>query len=68
MAIPVPSSPLFTVAEAARYVRLSKSLLNKLRVTGGGPVFVKLGGRVFYQREGLDAWIAAGQRRSTSQG
>lgn len=54
--------------EAARYLGLSASLLNKLRVRGGGPVFVRLPGvrRVLYRSTDLLAWASAGRRRSTS--
>ena len=35
-----------SVREAAQYLGLSASTLNKLRVFGGGPTFLKLGRRV----------------------
>jgi len=54
--------------EAARYLGLSSSLLNKLRLTGGGPVFVRLAGRAIrYRRADLDAWADASAMASTSQ-
>ena len=56
------------VKEAARYTGLSVSTLNKLRVFGGGPVFLKLGRRVAYDATDLDAWLASRRRRSTSDG
>jgi hypothetical protein len=31
-----------TVREAAAHLKLSKSLLDKLRLTGGGPAYLKL--------------------------
>lgn len=55
-----------TVDDAAAYTGLSVSTLNKLRVLGGGPVFLKLGRRVAYDRSDLDAWLASKRRRSTS--
>lgn len=58
---------LMTTQEAAAYVRLSPSLLNKLRLTGGGPVFVRLAGRAIrYRQSDLDAWVAASAMASTS--
>jgi len=54
------------VEEAARHTGLSVSTLNKLRVFGGGPVFLKLGRRVAYDVADLDAWLASRRRRSTS--
>ena len=59
------SNPL-PVEAASRHVGLSVSTLNKLRVFGGGPVFLKLGRRVAYDLADLDAWLATKRRRSTS--
>ncbi|TIV73081.1 MAG: helix-turn-helix domain-containing protein [Mesorhizobium sp.] len=50
------------VRQAAEYVGLSKSLLDKLRCYGGGPDFVKLGASVIYRTEDLDAWVAGNRR------
>lgn len=47
------------VKQAANYVGVSKSLLDKLRCYGGGPVYAKLGASVIYGTADLDAWIAA---------
>lgn len=59
---------LMKTEEAARYLGLSSSLLNKLRLTGGGPVFVRLAGRAIrYRRTDLDEWVAASAMASTSQ-
>ncbi len=53
--------------EAAKYVALAESTLTKMRLTGDGPRFVKLGPRaVGYRRADLDSWLEAGVRRSTS--
>jgi excisionase family DNA binding protein len=61
------SETILKTADAARYLNLAESTLEKLRVYGGGPTFVRLGTRaVRYRREDLDAWLAAGARRSTS--
>lgn len=63
-----PSTPIerFSVERAAAHIGLSVSTLNKLRVFGGGPVFLKLGRRVAYDLADLDAWLATKRRRSTS--
>jgi predicted DNA-binding transcriptional regulator AlpA len=61
------SSPTrLPVSAAATYLGLSGSTLNKLRVFGGGPVFLKLGRRVAYDIADLDAWLATKRRTSTS--
>ena len=56
----------FTTVEAARYLRLSSSTLKRYRVTGDGPVFSRLGGRVRYRRGHLDAWAEERERVSTA--
>lgn len=53
------------VKEAAIYVGLSKSSLDKLRCFGGGPRFFKLGRSVVYSTADLDAWMAERVRTST---
>ena len=56
-----------TVREAAARLKLSKSLLDKLRLTGGGPAYMKLGPRrVVYDIGDLNAWAARGRSESTS--
>jgi hypothetical protein len=58
---------LLDTTEAAERTRLARATLAKLRVTGGGPPFLKLGAKVLYDAADLEAWIAAqGKRRSTS--
>ncbi|MCP3994916.1 MAG: AlpA family phage regulatory protein [bacterium] len=43
---------------AAEYVGLSASTLEKKRLTGDGPRFVRLGGRAIgYDVRDLDAWL-----------
>lgn len=56
-----------TVEEAAQYVRLSVSFLNRARLTGDGPTYLKLGRRVVYETGALDQWLASRRRRSTSE-
>lgn len=55
-------------ADAAIYCGSSKSTLEKLRIFGGGPVFIKIGRSVVYDTTDLDAWLASHRRRSTSEG
>lgn len=52
---------------AAEYVGLGKSTLDKLRTTGGGPRYLKLGRAVRYRTADLDAWLAASLKSSTSE-
>lgn len=59
-------SDLMTTKEAAAYLRLSRRTLERYRVTGQGPVFLKFGRLVFYRRSDLDRWKENRVRRSTS--
>ena len=62
------ASPFLTVVEAAAYLRVSKNYLDKLRVTGGGPEFFRLGRKkVVYHKAHLDAWMAARRYGSTTE-
>lgn len=60
-------SDVFDTERAAARLGLSPSTLEKLRVTGGGPAYLKLGRRVVYEASDLDVWKAARRTLSTSQ-
>jgi len=51
---------------AAAYLSLSIQRLAKMRLAGGGPLFIKAGRSVLYRREDLDAWLSGLSRKSTS--
>ncbi|MBI5165981.1 MAG: helix-turn-helix domain-containing protein [Magnetospirillum sp.] len=53
--------------EAASYLGLSKSTLEKYRLTGEGPKFAKLGKTCTYSLADLDDWVEARTRTSTSE-
>jgi predicted DNA-binding transcriptional regulator AlpA len=56
-------SEIFHTPGAAQYVRLGESTLEKMRVSGTGPKFVRLGARrIAYLKADLDEWIAAQPR------
>lgn len=59
-------TPVKGTEEAAAYCGSSASTFEKLRLRGGGPVYCKIGRRVVYRVEDLDAWLAENRRRSTS--
>ena len=61
-----PDGEYVCVDAAACILGLSKSYLNKARVTGSGPPFVKFGAAVRYRVETLREWAAARTRCSTS--
>jgi len=54
-------------AEAAHYLGLSESSLEKRRVAGNGPIFSRLGKCVRYERSALDEWARSDRRRSTAE-
>jgi excisionase family DNA binding protein len=58
---------LLTQREAAILLRLSERTLERLRVQGSGPVYVKAGRSVRYREADLEAWIASRVVNSTSE-
>ncbi len=52
--------------EAAAFLGLSPRTLEKHRTYGTGPLFRKLGGRVVYAIDELEAWAEKGTVASTS--
>ena len=52
--------------EAAKALGLASSTLAKLRLNGNGPVYCKLGRRVVYRTEDLEAWLETRVARDTS--
>jgi excisionase family DNA binding protein len=62
----VSSEVLLTVEDAAARLKISKHTLNRWRMTGEGPPFIKYGPRLVRYREGaLEAWADARTRGST---
>jgi excisionase family DNA binding protein len=58
---------LLTVEDAAARLKISKHTLNRWRVTGEGPPFIKSGPRlVRYDQAALDAWAQERTRSSTT--
>lgn len=56
----------FPTKIAAAYLGISKSTLEKMRVNGGGPPFLKLGRSVRYRADDLDRWLSERVRLNTS--
>ena len=55
-----------TQREAAELLRISERTLERHRLAGTGPCFVRLG-RVVYRKADLEAWAAANTFRRTSE-
>lgn len=64
---PMSEKQRLNVQEAAAYVGMSKSWMNKARMNeGDGPAFLKVGKRrVVYDIADLDDWLAGNRRKST---
>ncbi len=63
-------SGLMNTEQLSAYLGLSVPTLERLRGTGEGPPFFKLGtgrsSRVMYDRRDVDTWLASKRRSSTS--
>jgi predicted DNA-binding transcriptional regulator AlpA len=66
-ATPIDSRWIFTEAEAAKLLRLSRRTLQRLRIDGGGPIYVKLtASRIGYAFGDLEAWVHQRRAANTS--
>lgn len=62
------TSPLLTTKEAAKYLRVSPSFLERDRWAGARIKFVAIGSRsIRYRKADLDAYLESQARLSTSQ-
>jgi len=52
---------------AADYLGVSPATLNRMRTTGEGPRYAKVGSRVIYSPTDLDAWVEANKRTFTHE-
>ena len=51
----------------AEYLCVSPRTIERWRVEGNGPRYMKAGHRVLYNADDVDAWLEAASRRSTSE-
>ena len=65
---PLKQNRRLSTKEAAAYMGISPRTLEKCRITGGGPSYLKIFDRVLYDMDELDGWLAKQRRRSTSDG
>jgi len=70
-AVSAPDMTFFTSPEAAALLRVSRRTLERMRVEGTGPRFLKVGpgkrSRVLYRQSDLLAWLNAQSYASTSE-
>jgi len=57
---------LLDTLRTAEKLGISPRSLEKWRLTGGGPPFLKLGRRVLYDPQDLEEWLEESRRFSTS--
>lgn len=57
---------VMTVQQAANYLGMAVSTLNKWRCFGDGPVFIKMGRSVRYRVKDLNDYVENRQAESTS--
>jgi predicted DNA-binding transcriptional regulator AlpA len=63
----IVSRRILRTPQAAEYVGLSPSTLEKFRLSGQGPIYHKSGPKiVVYYPDDLDSWLHARRRKSTS--
>jgi predicted DNA-binding transcriptional regulator AlpA len=62
-----PTNKPINTDEAAKYSGLASSTLEKMRVTGGGPPYLKIGRRVLYFRDDIEVWLQRHRRHHTSE-
>jgi hypothetical protein len=62
-----PHRPKLLSHQAAAYTGFSKSTLEKLRVYGGGPLYIRIGRIVVYDPNDLDDWLCSHKRSSTTE-
>lgn len=60
-------SAVLSVRDAAAFLGVSKSFLDKARCTGSGPAFTRVGRRIKYRLPTLEAYLAANERNSTCE-
>jgi excisionase family DNA binding protein len=63
----MPEQSPVNTTEAAKRTGLARSTLEKLRLTSGGPPYLKLGRVVRYRPADLDAWLQERVVLNTSQ-
>ncbi len=66
MTMATDTKGVFTVREAASYLGLAESTLNKWRCIGGGPEYLKMGKSVRYRVADIHDWLDANKRAHTS--
>jgi predicted DNA-binding transcriptional regulator AlpA len=64
---PMSTIVLLTPRETAKHLRCSERKLERHRLVGDGPPFVKIGAAIRYPLSELEKWLAERIQRSTSE-
>ena len=64
---PAKVETLLTTEQAAWLLGISRKTLERMRVEGRGPKFVKIGRCVRYRQHDLLTWISTNTHQSTSE-
>ena len=64
---PTSTIVLLTTRETAKHLRCSDRKLERHRLVGDGPPFVKIGAAIRYPLSELEKWLAGHMHRSTSE-
>lgn len=62
-----PNKSYLTQQHAAELLHISPRTLERMRVEGTGPTFLKAGRRVLYVRTDIEDWLEANSFTSTSE-
>lgn len=57
---------MLTEEDLSEYFGVKKDTVRKWRITGNGPIYLKVGGRVMYPRKAVQDYVANRMFRSTS--
>lgn len=63
----LPAYNLLNEKQAAALMNVSVSFLQKLRIRGGGPKFLKISKSIRYRKSDIETYLSESERQSTSQ-
>lgn len=58
---------LYDTNELAALLKLTRRAIERWRMTGAGPEFIRAGGKVLYSESAIDRWLAANTASSTTE-
>jgi predicted site-specific integrase-resolvase len=53
------ADPKYNEAQAAAILQMDATTLNKWRCRGKGPAYLKIGGKIRYEKSALDSFLAS---------